>query len=53
MTVLSLADYRLLLRGDFHAFLMRCFAELHGVEAYSPAWHVEVMAARLAALREG
>ncbi len=53
MTALSPADYRRVLRGDFHAFLMRCFAELHGGRSYSPAWHVEVMAAKLAAVRQG
>ncbi len=50
---LSPAEYRVVLSGDFHAFLMRCFAELHGGRTYSPSWHVEVMAARLAAVREG
>ena len=40
-------------RKDFCAFLVRCCAVLHGARAYTPAWHAEVMAARLQGLREG
>ena len=40
-------------RKDFYSFLIRCFYELHGGQAYSPSWHVEVMAARLAAVLDG
>ena len=49
MTVLDPADYRALLRNDFHSFLVRSFYELCGGEPYSPAWHVEALAAKLAA----
>ena len=40
-------------RMDFYSFLIRCFYELHGGQEYSPSWHVEVMAARLAAVLDG
>ena len=53
MTAFSLAEYRKVLRSDFHAFLMRCFAELHGDRAYSRSWCVEVIAARLAGVIDG
>ena len=41
-------DVKALLREDFFAFLVRCFAELHGGQELSPAWHAEVLAAKLA-----
>ncbi len=53
MTVLAPAEYRSLLRGDFNAFLVRSFYELYGGQAYSPAWHVEALAAKLAEARGG
>ena len=51
MTVLDPAEYRALLRNDFHSFLVRSFYELYGGEPYSPAWHVEALAAKLAEAR--
>jgi predicted phage terminase large subunit-like protein len=53
MTVLAPAEYRSLLRGDFNAFLVRSFYELYGAQPYSPAWHVEALAAKLAQTRGG
>ena len=53
MTVLDPAEYRSLLRGDFHSFLVRSFYELYGGQPYSPAWHVEALAAKLAKARDG
>ena len=53
MTVLAPAEYRSLLRGDFNAFLVRSFYELYGGQPYSPAWHVEALAAKLAEVRGG
>ena len=44
---------RPLLRADFYPFLVRCFAELHGGRTFSPAWHAEVMAAKLQGVRDG
>jgi predicted phage terminase large subunit-like protein len=51
--VLSTPEIEATTRKDFYTFLIHCFYELHGGQAYSPAWHVEVMAARLAAVRDG
>ena len=36
MTVLARADYRALLRGDFHSFLLRSFYELYGGRRFRP-----------------
>ena len=43
MTAVKPADVKALLRADFFAFLVRCFAELHGGQKLSPAWHAEVL----------
>ena len=40
-------------RDDFYSFFVRCFEQLHGGKAYTPAWHAEAVAARLAGVREG
>jgi len=50
---LAVEDYRSALRADFHPFLVRCFAELHAGQAFSPALHAEVLAAKLQSVREG
>ena len=50
---IAVADYRAALRADFHSFLVRAFGELNGGAAFMPGWHIEVMSAKLAALREG
>ena len=53
MTVLSPAEYQAALRGDFYTFMVRCFAELNPGAAFLPSWHIEVMAAKLQAVRDG
>jgi hypothetical protein len=50
---LTSAEVEALLRSDFYSFLVRVFAERNGAAAFVAGWHIEVMAARLAALREG
>jgi hypothetical protein len=50
---LSLAEMRTAIRKDFYSFLVRAFAELHGGRTLSPAWHAEVLAARLQGVRDG
>ena len=52
-SVLSLAEVRATVRKDFYSFLVRCFAELHAGRTFSPAWHAEVLAAKLEGVREG
>ncbi|HKN30504.1 MAG TPA: terminase, partial [Roseiarcus sp.] len=51
--VLSLAEIRSTIRKDFYSFLVRAFAELHGGRTFSPAWHAEVLAAKLEGVRDG
>jgi predicted phage terminase large subunit-like protein len=53
MSAAALAQVRALIRDEFYSFLMRCFAELHAGRRYSPAWHAEVLAAKLQGVREG
>ncbi len=42
-----------LLRRDFASFAVRCFRELNPQTAFAMNWHVEVVAAKLAAVRDG
>ena len=49
----ALHEYLALVRDDFYSFLVRCFEELHGRNAFSPAWHAEALAARLQGVGEG
>src|SRR5271157_1956778 len=53
MTAFTPAEVQALLRADFYSFLVRCFAELHAGREFSPAWHAEVLAAKLQGVREG
>ncbi|MDB5652259.1 MAG: Phage uncharacterized protein-like protein [Hyphomicrobiales bacterium] len=53
MTGLSPSDLRLIMRADFYSFMVRCFTELYGGVTFLPSWHIEVLAARLQAVREG
>ncbi len=46
-------EYRAALRSDFYAFAVRCFLELNAAAPFQPAPHVEIMAARLQAVRDG
>jgi predicted phage terminase large subunit-like protein len=53
MTGLSPSELRLIMRADFYSFMVRCFTELYGGVTFLPSWHIEVLAARLQAVREG
>jgi len=50
---LSLAEYQALLRHDPCSFLQRCFHELNPDARFLTNWHIELMAAKLAAVRQG
>lgn len=47
------AEYHALLRLDFYAFIERCFLQLNPNTKFMPNWHIEVMAAKLEACRQG
>ena len=53
LTAVSTADVKALLREDFFAFMLRSFAELHGGQRLSPAWHAEVLALKLQGVGKG
>src|SRR5438552_6937554 len=53
MTAFTSAEVEALIRADFYSFLVRCFAELHAGQPFSPAWHAEVLAAKLQGVSEG
>ena len=53
MADLSLAEYRSLLRVDFCSFVQRCFYELNPAAAFHMNWHLELIAAKLDAIRRG
>jgi predicted phage terminase large subunit-like protein len=42
-----------LLRRDLSAFIHRCFVQLNPQTPYLPNWHIDVMAAKLDAVRRG
>jgi predicted phage terminase large subunit-like protein len=46
-------EYRALLRQDFSAFIQRCFHHLNPQTEFLPNWHIEVIAAKLEACRQG
>jgi hypothetical protein len=50
---LTPAEYHALLRLDFYAFIERCFLQLNPNTEFLPNWHIEVMAAKLEACRQG
>jgi len=50
---LTRAEYDALLRQDFMRFVERCFYELNPQAELALNWHLEVIAAKLAAVREG
>jgi hypothetical protein len=50
---LSRREYDVILRSDFGYFAERCFYELNPQAAFLPNWHIEVIAAKLAAVRAG
>src|SRR5690348_9166174 len=47
------AEYETLLRLDFVTFVGRCFADLNPQAELALNWHLEVIAAKLMAVREG
>jgi hypothetical protein len=50
---LSCREYEAILRSDLGYFAERCFAELNPQAAFLTNGHIEVIAAKLAAVREG
>src|SRR5215510_10277962 len=52
MEHLSLSEYEAVLRSDLSFFAQRCFAELNPQAAFAMNWHIEVIAAKLTAVRE-
>ena len=50
---LTRAEYDALLRNDFALFAARCFHELNPQTELAMNWHLEVIAAKLAAVRQG
>src|ERR1700730_11234301 len=50
---LTPAEYEVLLRHDFATFAMRCFHDLNPQTRLAMNWHLEVIAAKLTACREG
>jgi predicted phage terminase large subunit-like protein len=46
-------EYDALLRQDFETFAARCFHDLNPQTEFSPNWHIEVIAAKLMAVRQG
>jgi len=53
MEDLDLAEYEALLRADFAWFAARAFCELNPQTDFATNWHFLVIAAKLAAVREG
>src|SRR5437762_1388297 len=53
MNEFSRREYEAILRSDLGCFAERCFAELNPQAAFLPNWHLEVIAAKLAAVRAG
>jgi predicted phage terminase large subunit-like protein len=50
---LTRAEYDMLLRQDFGTFTARCFHDLNPQAELAVNWHLEVIAAKLTAVREG
>jgi predicted phage terminase large subunit-like protein len=50
---LTPAEYQVLLRQDFVSFAARCFQDLNPQAELAMNWHIEVIAAKLTAVREG
>jgi hypothetical protein len=53
MSELSSREYDAILRSDLGYFAQRRFSELNPQAAFAMNWHIEVIAAKLAAVREG
>jgi len=50
---LTRPEYEVLLRNDFATFAALCFQELNPQTELAVNWHLEVIAAKLTAVREG
>jgi hypothetical protein len=50
---LTRAQYEVLLRHDFASFAARCFSDLNPQLDLMMNWHLEVIAAKLTAVRQG
>ena len=50
---LTRAEYEAVLRQDFTTFVARCFHELNPQAELAMNWHLEVVAAKLTAVRQG
>ena len=48
---LAPAQVEATLRSDFYSFMLRAFLDRNGAASFMRGWHIEVMAARLAAVR--
>lgn len=53
LDTLTRAEYEVLLRHDLATFAGRCFQDLNPQTCLATNWHLEVIAAKLAAVREG
>src|SRR6266513_6177707 len=53
MSDLSPRELEVILRSDLGYFAERCFYDLNPQAAFAMNWHIEVIAAKLAAVREG
>ena len=53
MSDLSPRELDVILRSDLGYFAERCFAELNPQAGFLTNWHLEVIAAKLTAVREG
>jgi hypothetical protein len=50
---LTRRECEVILRSDLSYFAERCFYQLNPQAPFFPNWHIEVIAAKLAAVREG
>ena len=53
MKLLTQAQYEFLLRHDLASFAGRCFQDLNPQTCLATNWHLELIAAKLTAVREG
>jgi predicted phage terminase large subunit-like protein len=53
MSELSRREYEVILRSDLGWFAERCFSELNPQAPFLPNWHIEIIAAKLAEVRQG
>jgi hypothetical protein len=51
--IFTRTEYEVLLRRDFTSFAGRCFQDLNPQTSLAINWHLEVIAAKLTAVRQG